>query len=202
MLLLYPVIFLVGLVVGLVIGIRQGEQNVAEQNLNQPRVNSSVIPNANNRVTNSTQAANVNTSNAFLNSNSALGGGDYLEIDAATQAELNEQEQKDKETLIDQTASLTDIVRQRDLITLKYRLKAYYAVKESYPSSQNVQIRLDRSSSDVLFQALKTFYGGSFNEPIDPEHPTFYYGYSSSGVKFQLTSKLVSKDRVFILTEE
>jgi flagellar basal body-associated protein FliL len=200
MLLLYPVIFLVGLVVGLVIGIRQGEQRAANDNVNQARVNSTIIPNANTRVP---DALNTNTanSNTFLNTNRALGGGDYLELDEATQTELNQQEQKDKDTLVDQSTSLTDIVRQEDLITIKYRLKAYAAVNESFPTTAGTITKLDRSSSDVLYQALKDFYGGSFNEPIDPEHPTYYYAYSSDGLTFKLTCKLVSNDKVFTVTD-
>lgn len=199
MALLYPVIFIVGLVVGLVIGIRQGHQQAAEQ-ANQAPINSTVIPNANNRVTNTTVDANVNVSNVFLNSNNPLGGGDYLEIDPAVQAELNQQEQAEKDRVIDQSASLTDIIRQQDLITIKYRLKAYYSVKQVYPLAVT-QIRLDRSSNDTLFVALKDFYGGSFNEPIDPDHPTYYYGYTSNGSSFQLTSRLVSKNKTFVVTD-
>lgn len=193
--LLYPVIFAIGLSVGLVIGIQQGKQQANENQNAVNQVPTTVIPNANNRVNTNTSNANVNV--AILN------GGDFLKLDAATQAELNQQEQADKENLIDQSVSLTDVVRQRDLITLKYDLLAYFAVNESYPSTSNVQIRLDRKSGDTLYQALKDFYGGSYNEPIDPEDPTYYYGYTSDGTSFELTTILVSKNKqVFRLTED
>lgn len=199
MLLLYPVIFVVGLAVGLVIGLKQGKLQ-AENAANQVnRIPTSIIPNANSVVT--TNTVNGNTNSLFQNGNSALNGGDFLEIDATTQAQLNSQEQQDKETKVDQTTSLTDIVRQQDLITLQYRLKAYFTVNALYPSTSGQQIRLDRSSADVFYQALKDFYGGSFNEPIDPEHPTRYYGYTSDGTGYELTAWLVSQNQAFILSE-
>lgn len=198
MLLLYPVIFVVGLSVGLVIGLRQGNANASNTNQNQNANSATIIPNANNVVNTNTTNANVN--GILNNSNSALNGGDFLEIDAETQATLDQQEQQEKSTKVDQSTSLTDIVRQQDLITLKYSLKAYEIVNEKFPNTLGEQIRLDRSSKDTLYQALKEFYGGSYNEPIDPEHPTYYYGYTSDGKTFELTTYLVSQNKVFIVT--
>lgn len=199
MILLYPVVFLVGLAVGIIVGIRQGEQS-AQANTNMPRVNSSVIPNANTRVNTNTVEANVNVDNVF--NNVSLGNGDYLKLDAATQASLTSREQQDKSQLVDQSVSLTDIVRQQDLITLKYRILAYFAVNKSYPSTDGQLIKLDRGENDVLYQSLKDFYGGSFNEPIDPEYPTYYYGYTSDGVTFTLTGYLTTTKQPFKLTAE
>ncbi|MBI2984780.1 MAG: hypothetical protein HYY50_04105 [Candidatus Kerfeldbacteria bacterium] len=198
-LLLYPVIFVVGLSVGLVIGLKQGQQQ-AEKAANESKIPSTVVPNANAVINKNTSNANLSV-NGILGNGNALNSGDYLAIDSATQAELNRQEQRDKERLVDQSSSLTDIFRQQDLISLKYRLKAYYAVKRAYPSTGGKQIRLDRGTADVLYQTLKDFYGGSFNEPIDPEHPTHYYGYTSSGQNFELTSYLVSQQKVFIIKD-
>ncbi len=200
MLLLYPVIFIVGLSTGLVIGLKQGKQvpNVNTANTQAPVT---IVPNANTNVnTSPTTNANVNVSSVITNTNNALSGGGYLELDAATQASLNQAAEKDKNTLVDQSASLPDIVRQQDLITIKYNLQAYYEVNQSYPSTKDKQIRLDRGASDVLYQALKTFYGGSYNEPIDPEHPTYYYGYTSDGKSFELSAYLTSKSKPFVLT--
>lgn len=197
--LLYPVIFAVGLSVGLVIGIKQGQANpslLGGSNTNTAKVNSSIVPNVNNRVNTNTVNANTNTSNAFLN----VSGGDYLKIDAATQAKLNQDKQKEKDTTVDQTASVTDILRQQDLINLKYDLKAYYLVHTSYPSTGGRQTRLERGATDVFYNTLKDFYGGSYNQPIDPEAPTYYYGYTSNGTTFELTAYLTSKKKPFVLS--
>lgn len=201
MLLLYPVIFIVGLIVGLVIGLNQSDSNGTKTNTQNTNTPSTVIPNANSVVNTNTVDANVNVSNVFQNGNSALSGGDYLQLDAATQAELNQQEQAEKDRTIDQSLSVTDVVRQRDLITIKYRLKAYFAVNQSYPTTSGKQLKLDRTSNDILYQALKDFYGGSFNEPIDPQYPDYYYGYMSDGTSFELSAYLVSSSKAFILSD-
>src|SRR5438105_4729262 len=74
MLLLYPVIFAVGVVVGLVVGIKQGEHNiVTQQQQNQNQIHSTIIPNANNKVNSNISNTNVTVSNALNdNSNSGL----------------------------------------------------------------------------------------------------------------------------------
>lgn len=200
--LLYPVIFAVGLVSGVVIGIKQAQNNpnlLNSGNVNTVTLNTSIVPNANSRVNTNTINANTNVSNAF-NSNSAISGGDYLNIDAQTQAQLNEDEQKEKDTTVDQTVTVTDILRQQDLISLKYDLKAYYIVKTLYPNTNGVQTHLERGAEDIYYVALKAFFGGSYNQPVDPESPTYYYGYTSDGKTFTLTSYLVSKKKAFILT--
>ena len=196
--LLYPVVFAVGLAVGFVVGVTQGENKATNQFLaNEAKVNSTVIPNANTRVLTNTVNANANVSNVFNNTNGALSGGDWLQIDSATQSQLTQQEQQEKEREVDQTVSVEDIVRQGDLITIKYRLEAYQLVKQAYPTTSNQQIRLERGTDDVVYTALKDFYGGSVNQPIDPQSPDYYYGYSSDGQTFGLTAYLVSAQRVF-----
>ena len=199
--LIYPVIFILGLAIGIVIGVKQGQASKtnSNQNVNQTTVNTSIVPNANTRVNANVTTANSNVSNVFLNTNSTLGSGDYLQIDAATQSSLAQQEQKDKDTLVDQTASLTDVIRQRDLIALKYNLKAYYVIHSTYPSTAGHQIRLTRSDDNGFLAAMKSFYGSGYNLVIDPESPTYYYGYSSDGTTFELTAYLVSKSKAFIL---
>lgn len=206
--LLYPVVLAVGLVVGVVIGIKQAQNNPAllgNQNTNQPKINSTIVPNANTRVnpvvnTNAT-GLNVNAvnTNVATNVNSPLTGGDYLRIDAQTQARLNQDEQQEKESTVDQTASVSDILRQQDLISLKYDLKAYFAVRQAYPSTSGVQVHLERAAGDAFYAAMKDFYGGSYNQPIDPESPIYYYGYKSDGRTFELSAYLVSQKRAFIL---
>ncbi len=201
--LLYPVVFAVGLVIGIVIGIKQG-QGPATTNTaaGQLRVNSQIVPNANSRVTTNTVSANTNVSNAFLNINTAsLGSADALKISAATQADLDSRQQQDLTRLVDVTASVTDQVRQRDVIALKYTLLAYTSVKRTYPSTNGQQIRLEAKDDNVLYQALKTFYGGTFNLRVDPESPTYYYGYTSNGQTFSLTAFLVSQNKVFQLAD-
>lgn len=199
LLLLYPVVFAVGLTVGLVIGLRQGrEQGTAQAQ----HINTSVIPRANTNVKTNTSNANTNVSNAFSNSNFSLNGGDYLRLDAVTQNTLNQQKQTDLQRLVDQTAGLTDIIRQQDVIELKYDLLAYHAVEGTFPSSNSQLYKLDRSENDPVFTAMKTFNGGSYNERIDPEAPQYYYGYTSDGTHFTLTSYIVSKQRVFQVEDQ
>ncbi|MBI5467490.1 MAG: hypothetical protein HY975_04770, partial [Candidatus Kerfeldbacteria bacterium] len=125
--LLYPVIFAVGLVIGIVIGIKQGQNSANTNQTSQTQLNTSVIPNANTRIVTNTTNANTNVSNAFLNINTtALGNADSLKIDATTQAQLNAQQQQDIDRLVDSTASVTDQVRQQDVIAMKYTMKAYF----------------------------------------------------------------------------
>lgn len=200
--LLFPVVLAVGFMAGLVVGIKQGQNSVATNTANQNQVPSTIIPNSNTRVTTNTTNANTNVSNAFTNiSNSALGTADYLKISAATQTALDTQLQEDLDRLVDNTASVTDIVRQRDLITIKYALKAYASVAGQYPTTQGQATKIEGQDSEALYAALKNFYGGSYNLKIDPESPTYYYGYTSDGSSFTLTCYLTSKQKVFTLTD-
>lgn len=201
--LLFPVVLAVGFVIGLVVGIKQGQNSaVANANANRQTVPTTIIPNANTRVLTNTTNANTNVSNAFVNlSNTALGSGDYLKIPPATQASLDAEQQRDLDRLVDQTATVTDIVRQRDLVSTKYALKAYASVAGKYPSTAGQQIRVEGNTNDVLYAALKEFYGGTYNLKIDPESPNYYYGYTSDGASFTLTAYLTSKKKVFTLTD-
>lgn len=196
--LLYPVVFGVGLTVGLVIGFKQGQAS-PNPSSNQPTVNTHLIPNANLNVNRAGIESNANASNVFTNSPSVLTNGDYLKLDAATVAKLAQDEQRDKNTLVDQTAAVTDILRQQDLISLKYNLKAYQAINAKYPSTGGKQIHLTASADNVFYQAMKKFYGGTYNLRIDPESPTYYYGYTSNGQSFELTAWLTSKKKAFVL---
>lgn len=200
--LLYPVVLAIGFSGGLVVGIKQGQNSANTNNVNRQRVNTSIIPNANTRVITNTVNANTNVSNAFTNlSNSAVATADYLKVSATTQAQLDTQQQHDLDTIVDQTATVTDIVRQRDLISLKYSLKAYASVEGTYPTTNGQLVHIEGKADEVMYTALKQFYGGSFNLKIDPESPTYYYGYSSDGTTFTLTSYLVSKKKAFMLTD-
>ncbi|MBI3572935.1 MAG: hypothetical protein HY092_01915 [Candidatus Kerfeldbacteria bacterium] len=197
--LLYPVVLAVGLVAGLVIGIQQGEKNTAATMQTTQKVPTKIVPNANAVVTTNTSNANVGVSNVFLNTNGALVNGDYLKIDATTAAALDQAQTDEKSRLVDQKLPVTDIFRQQDVISIKYSLKSYFAVEKVYPTTNGQVIHLDRTATDVVYQALKTFYGGSFSQPIDPESPTYYYGYSSDGQTFTLTAYLTSKKQAFVL---
>lgn len=200
MLLLYPVIMAVGAAVGFVIGVAQGKKEVNVQlNQNVTPINTSVIPSANTNVSTNTTNANTNVSNVFLNTNSALGGGDYLQLDAATKASLKQQQENDEDQLVDTSGTVADQLRQTDLIALKYDLKAYFAVKGSYPSTGGVQIKLDKTSQDIFYTAMTAFYGGSYNHRIDPQSPDYYYGYTSNGTTFTLTCLLVGPKQPFVL---
>ena len=197
--LLYPVIFIVGLAVGIIIGIKEGPNLTKNTNTNKNIVysNVSIIPGTNKTA----NASNTNTTtNTSSNTNSILRNGDYLKLDATTSAQLDQQKTADLSSLVDQTVSFTDVLRQQDLISLKYNLLTYYAVRGNYPDTSGQVIHLDKSASDTFYSDMKDFYGGTFYEKIDPESPTYYYGYSSDGSTFTLTAYLRSKSKTFTLT--
>lgn len=200
--LLFPVVLVIGFAIGLVVGIKQG-QNSATLNTNSTnQATATIIPNVNAKVTTNTTNANTNVSNAFVNiSNTSVGGGDYLKLSAAMQATLEAQQQKDLDTLVDNTASVTDIVRQRDLIATKFALKSYASVEGNYPTTGGQATRIEGKDGEVLYLALKQFYGGSYNLKIDPQSPDYYYGYTSDGNTFTLTCYLTSQKKAFSLTD-
>lgn len=192
LLLLYPIIFGVGFAAGLVIGLRQAPP------LNTANTNTTPIVTTNARIV----PTNTNTSSANVNtplSNTAIGQGEYLQLDAATVAALNQQEQQDRASVVDQSAAVPDILRQEDVLSLKYNLQAYYSLKKSFPSTTGQQIHLERQADNIFFQAMKEFYGTTYNLRIDPESPTYYYGYASDGQSFELSAWLPSKNKPFIL---
>lgn len=201
--LLFPVIFAVGFTVGMVVGIKQGQNSVTNGNNRNQNGTSTVIPNTNARIVANTANANTNVSNAFANFSSVTNSaGDFLKISAATQTELDALRQQDIDRLVDQTSSVTDQVRQRDLISTKYDLKAFYSVEGRYPSTNGAQIRSEGKAGESLYAEIKEFYGGSYNLKIDPESPKYYYGYTSDGASFTLTAYLTSKSTVFTLTDK
>lgn len=222
MLLLYPVIFLTGGIVGLVIGLKQSGATVANTANDQAnvRVNSTIVPttntpliinsapvetsndnvnlNANADETNINSAANTNAG-ANGNTNATIGDGEYLQVDKTALTTLQAEQESSKVSLVDDSLAPTDIIRQKDLVDLLYHLKAYALLHNSYPTTGGKLYRLNRSDKDPLYTAMKKFYGPGYNEHIDPESPTYYYGYLSNGKTFSLTAYLVSKKQVFTL---
>ncbi len=201
--LLFPVVLAVGFVAGLVVGIKQGQNSVTNNtNSTKTVMNTSIVPNANTRVLTNTTNANTNVSNAFSNLNTTnMANGDYLKISSVTQAQLDAKQQLDITNLVDQTASVTDIIRQQDLISIKFALRAYASVEGSYPSTNGQATKIEGKSGEALYPALKQFYGGTYALKVDPESPTYYYGYTSNGTSFTLTAYLTSKKKAFTLTD-
>lgn len=199
--LLFPVVFAVGFTVGLVVGIKQGSNAVASQN--NARANSSVIPNTNTRIVANIPTVNTNTTNAFTNlSNSAVGGGDYLKVTANTQTVLDAKRQQDIDHVVDQTTSVTDQIRQRDLINMKYDLLVFFSVETRYPSTGRSEIKIEAKADEVMYNQLKQFYGGTYNLRVDPESPSRFYSYTSDGSSFTLSAYLTGPQKVFIQTDK
>lgn len=196
--LLYPVILLVGVAVGIVIGVREAPSFLANKNAKK-YANIKIITNVNtNKNKNTNTAVNSNSNTSILNTN-IFYAGDSAKIDAATVAKLEAAKQADLNTVVDKTADFADILRQQDLIDLKYSLLSYKAVRGNYPSTDGKIIRLERNAEDIFYTAMKDFYGGTFYEKIDPQSPQYYYGYTSDGQTFQLSAYLVSKKKAFYL---
>lgn len=201
--LLYPVIFVVGLSVGLVIGLKQvkttSNANV-NQNTNLGFTNASIITgNRNTVVINGPTNGNTNAT-TNLNTNTVFRSGDYLKLEPATQTRLDTEKQAALDTLVDKSADITDILRQQDLIDLKYTLLAYFEVRGSYPDTGGQLVKLDKSEADIFYTNMKDYFGGTFYEKIDPKSPDYYYGYTSNGTSFTLTAYLVSLKKPFQLT--
>ena len=202
--LLFPVIFVVGMIVGFVVGVKQGQNSVNNsKNTNQPTsvIPSTIIPNANSRVLTNTVEVNTNSAGSFSNLSNAAKNGDYLKISAQTQANLDAAQQADVNKIADSGENVQDIVRQRDLISLKYSLKAYYSVEGSYPVTSGQAVKIENQGTDPLSVALKDFYGGTFAAKVDPESPTYYYSYQSDGQHFTLTCWLTSKKTAYLVTD-
>lgn len=199
--LLYPVIFVVGLSAGIVIGLQQAttNTNTTTENTNtQQFTNSSIVSGNANTSANTNISANTNTTtNASI-----LPAGDYLKIDPATETQLDQQKQQKLDQLVDKTLSFVDILRQQDLIELQYNLNIFHAVRGTYPTTDGKQVRLDKQEQDVFYAAMKEFFGGTFYQKIDPESPTYYYGYTSDGTTYTLTALLKTKNQPFILASE
>lgn len=200
--LLYPVIFLIGVTIGIAVGVKEAPNFQAEQNRNRNFSNAKIVSNVNgatNRNTNT--GVNGNTNTSILNTN-IFRSGDAAKLDATTEAKLLAQKQTDLNTLVDKTADFVDILRQQDLIDLRFSLRAYFAVRGSYPSTDNRPIRLERGADDIFYTAMKDFYGGSYYEKIDPQSPQYYYGYTSDGQSYQLSAYLTSKKKPYYLSSD
>lgn len=201
--LLYPVVFLVGVTIGIAVGVREAPSFQAEQNRNRNFSNAKIVSNlpTNSNVNRNSNTNTSNTNGSILNTN-IFRSGDATKLDATTEAKLLADKQLELETVVDKTADLADVLRQQDLIDLKYTLLAYHAVRGEYPSTENRPIRLERTADDIFYTAMKDFYGGSFFEKIDPQSPQYYYGYTSDGQTFQLSAYLVSKQKPFYLSSD
>ena len=81
------------------------------------------------------------------------------------------------------TASGRDGQRRTDLLSIKEALAEYYTKTGTYPVSKSVD---KTSDSRVLKAALVPSYLESL--PVDPKGGTAYYGYTSDGFSFKLTS--------------
>ena len=184
-------------------GARIAENTAAvAQNTKVPAVNTTIIPNKNTRVTTNTVNANTNVSNAFPDlTNTVLNSGDYLKITPVTQTALDAAQKLDLERLVDPAASVDDQFRQRDLISIKYNLKAYASVEGSFPTTGGVATKIEGKADEKLYTAMKDFYGGTYNLKIDPASPTYYYGYLSDGTTFTLTGYLIGQKKAFTLTD-
>jgi hypothetical protein len=200
--LLYPVVFLIGVTIGIAVGVKEAPNFQAEKNKNRNFSNARIVTNV---VTNGNRNSNGNTNSAtngsILNTN-IFRSGDAAKLDATTEAKLQADKQSELNRLVDKTADFVDILRQQDLIDLRYTLRVYFAVRGEYPSTDNRPIRLERGTDDTFYTAMKDFYGGSFYEKIDPQSPQYYYGYTSDGQSYQLSAYLTSKKKAFYLSSD
>jgi|GEM_PF-2350958 len=198
--LLYPVIMMIGVAVGIVIGVREAPDLKPINNANRTFSNAKIVSNVNTNRSNSNANTNTaNTNSSVLNTN-IFRTGDSAKLDSATETKL-QNEKAASLAAMDRTASFVDILRQQDLIELEYSLKAYHAVRGEYPSTDGQPLRLERKN-DAFYTAMKEFYGGSYYQKIDPESPTYYYGYQSDGASYRLSAYLTSKQKAFYLPAE
>lgn len=85
-----------------------------------------------------------------------------------------------------------DNQRIGDLNTLRDKLSLYHEAVGSYPVTDGTErILVSTVEDSVLYQALVPGYLLVF--PVDPG-PVFYYGYSSDGISYELTSVLENQD--------
>lgn len=93
------------------------------------------------------------------------------------------------------TTNVNDAKRKEDLSNLKTALKQYYTATQSYPVAATTEKTLDSVALKVLVPDYITAL------PVDPLSPTYYYGYKSDGITFELTCILEDKtDTSGILT--
>lgn len=84
---------------------------------------------------------------------------------------------------VSDAAKLRDTQRKEDLSDLGSALNAYKSDHGSYPS---VEGTVQTINSSILFNALVPKYLTKM--PVDPLAHTYWYGYSSNGISYQLTS--------------
>ncbi len=208
--LLYPVIFVVGVTVGIAIGIKEApsfeNQNTNTRVYSNAKIVTNVNSSTNTSVNKNTNVAtnkntNTSTNTSILNTN-IFTSGDAGKIDATTQAQLQTIKQANLLTLVDKSLTMSDVIRQQDLIDLQYALNSYYVIRQEYPSTDGQQIKLNRTSDDLFYTAMKEFYGGTYYEKIDPDFPNYYYGYVSDGQTYSLSAYLTSTKKAFVVTSE
>lgn len=86
-------------------------------------------------------------------------------------------------------ALVRDLQRKNDLINLKFVLKEYYNLHQSYPISKGTEKTSDdKGSLQSLIPEVTA------NLPVDPISPTYYYAYQSDGKTFTLTAVLESNE--------
>ncbi|MBI2588392.1 type II secretion system protein GspG [Candidatus Berkelbacteria bacterium] len=83
-------------------------------------------------------------------------------------------------------AEQRDKTRKADLAEIKNALDAYFIDTGAYPQTSG----MEKTNATVsnLKTALVSAYIASL--PVDPQDPTFYYGYKSDGITYELTSVL------------
>lgn len=84
------------------------------------------------------------------------------------------------------TIEARDATRKKDLGIIKSALESYHKDNNSYP----VSLSIDKTNNPngVLAKALVPKYLSSL--PVDPNDPTYWYGYTSDGKSFTLWSLL------------
>lgn len=83
-------------------------------------------------------------------------------------------------------AQQRDQTRKADLTEIKNALETYFIDIGAYPKTTGIE--KTNAAVSNLKTALVTTYTTVL--PIDPQDPTFYYGYKSDGTTYELTSIL------------
>lgn len=90
----------------------------------------------------------------------------------------------------DYRAIIRDVKRKSDLQSIKEALQKYKADTGTYPISE--QTAKTKDEGNILAQALVPKYLS--NLPVDPNNPTYWYGYRSDGNTFTLWCVLENKN--------
>lgn len=83
-------------------------------------------------------------------------------------------------------AQQRDKTRKADLTEMKNALDSYFIDIGAYPKTTGIE--KTNAVASNLKTALVTTYIAAL--PVDPQDPTFYYGYKSDGTTYELTSIL------------